>query len=366
VASALDVTLAEDQAGLLRDMLGDREAYAEAIPVRLLVGDGHSGHGLYVAQAEYQDEGAVLLTALPAPAAPALEAPAAHASDERQALDLLALLFDAWELGTPCYEDVDEGAGFLGHAFQLDGVTFRACADLLNRRRPVHTRKEPKTLAAAPQAQAHEAPAAPALPASVREALEFYAENNTVTVHGLDAAPYSDSGDWQFTGYAKDGEENYAVSTKRAQCALADLAAAAPQAPAAPSIPQWIDDPHDIEQGRMLNPAWTQAQADGVAPVAEIMSKGYNGQVLWKGKVPPMGTLLYAAPQAAPAAPAVDANDTARIDWLQTKAVSVREPMRDGPREIFWAGPVDRAGISAEPSDLRARIDAAQAAAKGA
>jgi hypothetical protein len=65
VASALDVTLAEDQAGLLRDMLGDREAYAEAIPVRLLVGDGHSGHGLYVAQAEYQDEGAVLLTALP-------------------------------------------------------------------------------------------------------------------------------------------------------------------------------------------------------------------------------------------------------------------------------------------------------------
>lgn len=68
----------------------------------------------------------------------------------------------------------------------------------------------------------------------------------------------------------------------------------------------------------------------------------------------------------APAAPAVDAADSARIDWLQTKAVSVREPMRDGPREIFWAGPVDRAGISAEPSDLRARIDAAQAAAKGA
>jgi hypothetical protein len=76
VASALDVTLDEDQAGLLRDMLGDPAEYEEALTVRLIVCDGHSGHGLYVAQAEYQDEGAVLLTALPAPAAPALEAPA--------------------------------------------------------------------------------------------------------------------------------------------------------------------------------------------------------------------------------------------------------------------------------------------------
>lgn len=76
---ALDVTLDEDQAGLLRDMLGDPAEYEEALTVRLIVCDGHSGHGLYVAQAEYQDEGAVLLTALPAQAAPALEAPAAVA-----------------------------------------------------------------------------------------------------------------------------------------------------------------------------------------------------------------------------------------------------------------------------------------------
>jgi len=68
---ALDVTLDEDQAGLLRDMLGDPAEYEEALTVRLIVCDGHSGHGLYVAQAEYQDEGAVLLTSLPAPAAPA-------------------------------------------------------------------------------------------------------------------------------------------------------------------------------------------------------------------------------------------------------------------------------------------------------
>ena len=78
---ALDVTLDEDQAGLLRDMLGDHAEYPEAITVRLMVGDGHSGHGLYVAQAEYQDEGAVLLASLPAPAAPALEAPATSLRD---------------------------------------------------------------------------------------------------------------------------------------------------------------------------------------------------------------------------------------------------------------------------------------------
>ncbi|KAA9167042.1 hypothetical protein F3K36_25385 [Delftia sp. BR1] len=76
VAPALDVTLDEDQAGLLRDMLGDPAEYEEALTVRLIVCDGHSGHGLYVAQAEYQDEGAVLLTALEAPAAPALDAKA--------------------------------------------------------------------------------------------------------------------------------------------------------------------------------------------------------------------------------------------------------------------------------------------------
>ncbi|MDR0216125.1 MAG: hypothetical protein LBJ15_19305 [Comamonas sp.] len=28
----------------------------------------------------------------------------------------------------------------------------------------------------------------------------------------------------------------------------------------APSIPQWIDDPHDIEQGQMLNPEWVKLQ----------------------------------------------------------------------------------------------------------
>ncbi|WP_278536123.1 hypothetical protein [Delftia acidovorans] len=89
--SAMDVTLDEDQAGLLRDMLGDREAYPEAITVRLLVGDGHSGHGLYVAQAEYQDEGAVLLASLPAPALEAPPAVAPQGEYPHEQMDAMAL-----------------------------------------------------------------------------------------------------------------------------------------------------------------------------------------------------------------------------------------------------------------------------------
>jgi hypothetical protein len=64
---ALDVTLDGEEAKLLRDMLGDDRD--EPSPVRLLVGNGHSGHGLYAAQAEYQEEGAVLLATTTPPAA---------------------------------------------------------------------------------------------------------------------------------------------------------------------------------------------------------------------------------------------------------------------------------------------------------
>jgi hypothetical protein len=64
---ALDVTIEGDNAILLYDFLGeDRD---ELSPLRLVVGKGHSGYGLYVAQADYQDEGAVLVTSITPPLA---------------------------------------------------------------------------------------------------------------------------------------------------------------------------------------------------------------------------------------------------------------------------------------------------------
>lgn len=63
-APRFDVTLNEEEAGFLRDTLGTED---DATPLRLLTGHGHSGYGLYVAEAEQQQEGASLLKALPEP-----------------------------------------------------------------------------------------------------------------------------------------------------------------------------------------------------------------------------------------------------------------------------------------------------------
>ena len=64
---ALDVTIEGDSAKLLASML-EPVLEDEPTPIRLLVGNGHSGHGLYVAAAEYQEEGAVLLVNTSPPA----------------------------------------------------------------------------------------------------------------------------------------------------------------------------------------------------------------------------------------------------------------------------------------------------------
>ncbi|MCU7371568.1 hypothetical protein PEC18_12095 [Paucibacter sp. O1-1] len=63
-----DVTLDEDQVKLLRGHIVIGDDHDDVAPIRLLVGSGHAGYGLYLAQAEHQDEGAVLLQALPTPA----------------------------------------------------------------------------------------------------------------------------------------------------------------------------------------------------------------------------------------------------------------------------------------------------------
>lgn len=54
----------------------------------------------------------------------------------REALDLLDILFTAYEDGVSCYEDPEDQAGPLGNAVKIDDETFHRCADLLNRERP--------------------------------------------------------------------------------------------------------------------------------------------------------------------------------------------------------------------------------------
>jgi hypothetical protein len=65
---AFDATIDDDNAlALLRDMVVQEDG--DLTPIRMLVGGGHSGYGLYIAAAEYQDEGAILLLPM-APAHP--------------------------------------------------------------------------------------------------------------------------------------------------------------------------------------------------------------------------------------------------------------------------------------------------------
>jgi hypothetical protein len=49
--------------------------------------------------------------------------------------------------------------------------------------------------------------------------------------------------------------------------------------------------------------------------------------------------------------------DTARMNYLESKVVNVREPLRYGSKDKFWASPEDQDGDSPIPSDLRQQID---------
>ena len=65
--------LDEEMAGLLRQTIGDD---GEPNAIKLHIGDGHSGHGLYVSLSDYPEEGAIQLVESPAiaPVAPATRA----------------------------------------------------------------------------------------------------------------------------------------------------------------------------------------------------------------------------------------------------------------------------------------------------
>lgn len=50
--------------------------------------------------------------------------------------------------------------------------------------------------------------------------------------------------------------------------------------------------------------------------------------------------------------------DKQRLDWLQSKCVNVREPLRYGSRDMFWSSPQDDEG-DITLSDIREQIDKA-------
>jgi hypothetical protein len=63
--TALDLTLTNEEVGGLAAFLDDDLERDDA--VRLLIGDGHSGYGLYASHPEYPDEGAIIIKNLPEP-----------------------------------------------------------------------------------------------------------------------------------------------------------------------------------------------------------------------------------------------------------------------------------------------------------
>jgi len=61
-----DVTIEDEPAKMLKAFLtSPLDGDEDPTLIRLLLGDGHSGYGLYLAAAEYPEEGAQLLAALP-------------------------------------------------------------------------------------------------------------------------------------------------------------------------------------------------------------------------------------------------------------------------------------------------------------
>lgn len=60
-------------------------------------------------------------------------------NDSEFAIDMLELMFTAYENGVPCYEDPEDEVGFIGYAVRLADDDFKNIGDFLNRVRPVQT-----------------------------------------------------------------------------------------------------------------------------------------------------------------------------------------------------------------------------------
>ena len=57
-------------------------------------------------------------------------------AENKELLDLLEMMIDAYEDGPACYEDPDDCSGFVGNAVRLDEAVFQRACDILNERRP--------------------------------------------------------------------------------------------------------------------------------------------------------------------------------------------------------------------------------------
>lgn len=104
----------------------------------------------------------------------------------------------------------------------------------------------------------------------------------------------------------------------------------------------------------------------------ERIQPGENPFLLWDDRQFKTDALLLctthlgelaalASQQPSPKAPESKqalSEDTKRLDWLESKAVNVRAPLRYGSLNLFWAGPSDDDGLPVK-SDLRSRIDSA-------
>lgn len=112
--------------------------------------------------------------------------------------------------------------------------------------------------------------------------------------------------------------------------------AALPAQAVAPSVePEWIDDPHDIEQGMMRNPKWKAAPVQDVAPISGGCGCSEFEQQHCRG-----GTSPYAEhPECLKAVPQVVAKDVAPSDARKGWRLVPTEPSKDqlAKAQKHWA-----------------------------
>ena len=326
----------------------------------------------------------------PAAAAPALEAPAAPAG----------------EGSLPSSFDVRIALQFIHDTFKKD-----LDAGYRTKDKEFAVSVAAPALASAPQAPAQEAPAATALAAEFTDqSIADPVEKARRYLKAMaDEAPNS-------VYFFDDGYPRRASSqdAKAALVVLEQLAARAPapQAPAAPSgLPSgWVpcilthdgQHPEEVAYGPQImmdrlkkwlgryfellaqkvlaEPVQAEMLAALQAVAMDVVHVGAGENTISDAARAKVEAVLekigapWPGPAAAPAAPAVDALDAARLDWLEEQAkqsptgISFDYVLHAEDGQVLEKGWrfMRRHFLGERKSNLRAAIDAAQAAAKGA